>query len=180
MFYGLRDGATNRLWSGCFAQCLWEMTVFAQLPAPLAGTCATNIARVNSRGQHTWPPTCSNTCAGLTQRRKAKPGFPTRFRENRQLITSSPNQQLSLIEICACNYRCNYYFNTNQSLIKILPRGCYLAAARLYRWKGDATPVLLGRRGRWEPGQGLSTTTGCQRHQCPSPRSFTCPSCLSR
>lgn len=66
------------------------------------------------------PPTCSEAGAEPTQRRKARPGFRGILREY-ALNISSYSQQMSLTETCACNYRGNYYFNTNQQLIKILP-----------------------------------------------------------
>lgn len=72
------------------------------------------------------------------------------FWENTQLIIFPRGQQLSLTKIHACNYCCNYYFTTDQQLIKMLPCRCYLAAARM-QGRGQY-PILLcvrGWRGPW-------------------------------
>lgn len=53
------------------------------------------------------------------------------IRDNTQLIIFSHSQQLRLTEILGCNYYCNYYFNTNQQLIKTLPPRWYSSATRL-------------------------------------------------
>ena len=72
------------------------------------------------------------------------------FWENTKLIIFPRGQQLSLTKIHACNYCCNYYLNTAQQLIKMLPCRCYLAATRI-QGRGHYPTLLCvrGWRGPW-------------------------------
>lgn len=80
----------------------------------------------NSSWQNTWPSTCSQASTGHSGRKRARPGFHAIPREY-VVNYFSLCKQLGLPEIRVRNNCCNYYFNTNQKLIKILHRGCYFS-----------------------------------------------------
>ena len=91
------------------------------------------------------------------------------FWEHTQLIIFPRGQQLSLTKIHACNYCCNYYFNTDQQLIKILPCRCYLAAVRM-QGRGQY-PTLLCR----DPGGGPSAMARLPASPVPKPTVILMP-----